>query len=392
MVSLPPVHPAFDFLCASLRFARGAETIDALSAAASAAGDWRLAAQGARTHRVLAAFDAALRALPDSARPHEVADEAARRRRAQAHRALAKSAQLAELSSQLAADGRRALVLKGVPLALKLYGTLDARGVGDIDFLVAPPDFRPAAECLARLGYVPVGGTLERLMPRGYEASRRDIVFRHPQLPGEVEIHQRFAANRLRLETDFDRLWRARETTHVAGVEVATLPVDMLGPYLCAHGIDHCWERLIWLEDLVRLAARLGGTAPLLAQAQTEDLARPMALALALGAGWLGLEPAIDAPPAEEIDGFVRAFFEGEHALAPPPKTGFRALRRRLRYRRHMLTVKTGWRARAGEIGAVLADPVDWNRVPVPRGWTWLHVLLRPLGVGLRVLRDLYRR
>jgi hypothetical protein len=332
-------------------------------------------------------------ALPAAARPHAVAQDVATLRRRQAHAALAKSAQLAELCASFASLGRRVLVLKGIPLASTLYGALDARGVGDIDLLVAPGDFRASAEHMTALGYVPmVGGTLDELLPRGYEAKVREIVFLHPSRRGEVEIHQRFAANPLRLETPFEALWTARETVAFGGVSIATLPADVLGPYLCAHGADHCWERLIWLEDLVQLARARGGTQPLLEQAQAHGLDRPMALALTLGAAWLGLDLAHDKARHLEAAKFVRVFFEGEHALAPPPKTGFRALRRRWHYRLHLLALKDDWRARAGEICAVLDDPVDWRRARVPRSLTWLHVLVRPFGVAIRALRDMFAR
>lgn len=392
MVILPYIHPAFDFLCAALRFARGADSVDGLRMAAAAIDDWELVVQGARTHRVLVALDTALAVLPDAVRPRAIAETATQLRRAQAHAALAKAAQLAEICAAFANDGRRVLVLKGIPLALKLYGSIGARGVGDIDLLVAPAEFRAAASQLGALGYLPVAGTLDAALPVGYEAKIREIVFRHPNRRGEIELHQRFAANPLRLATPFETLWATRESVTIGGVEIATLPIDMLGPYLCAHGADHCWERLIWLEDLVRLAETQGGTVSLLAQAHTQGLERPMNLALTLGAGWLGLEPPSDAASSPAAARFVHAFFPGEHALAPPPKTGFRALRRRWRYRRHLLTLKDDWRARAGEIRAVLEDPVDWNRVRLPRGLTWLHVLIRPFGVAIRALRDLRSR
>lgn len=392
MVTLPHIHPAFDFLCAALRFARGAESVGNLSVAAAAIDDWELVVAGARTHRTLVALDTALAALPDTVRPRAVAETVAQLRRVQAHAALAKAAQLAEICAAFSADRRRVMVLKGIPLALQLYGALDARGVGDIDLLVAAADFRAAAVHLIALGYVPMAGTLDAALPVGYESKIREIVFRHPNRPGEVEIHQRFAANPLRLETPFEALWSARETVAIGGVAAATLPADILGPYLCAHGADHCWERLIWLEDLARLAVARGDPANLLAQARAHGLDRAMEMALLLGEAWLGIRATASPRAQAATAAFVAKFFEGTHALYPPVKTGFRALRRRWRFRRYLLTLKDDWRARAGEIRAVLEDPVDWNRVRLPRSLTWMHFFLRPFGVALRALRDMLVR
>ncbi len=390
-IRLPRVHPAFDFLCAALRFARGAETIEGLRRGAEVVADWNLVLRGAQAHRVTVALDRALSALPDDIRPRAAADAAARRRRKQAVAALEMAAELAALSADLESAGIRAMVLKGVPLSLELYGAVDTRGVGDIDFLVAPAEFRRAAECLHSQGYRPIQGDLDHLLRFGDGANQRELVLRHATRPSIVEIQQRFTLNPSRLETRFDALWQGRKIARVGGTKIATLPDEMLAPYLCVHGADHCWERLIWLEDLARLAQARGGPAELLAQAQAHGLGRPMALALTLGAEWLGLQPPPDRRAVEDSRRFVRNFFDGEFALTPPPETGFRALRRRWNRRLYLLNLKDGWRARTDELRTVLTDPFDWNGAQVPARLGWLYVVIRPFRMAWRALRDLTR-
>lgn len=388
---LPIVHPAFEFLCAALRFARGVESIEGLRHSAQSVADWDLVLRGARTHRVTAALDRALSALSDDIRPRAAAEAAAQRRRVQAFAALEKAAELAELGADLASAGIRALVLKGVPLSFELYGEIDARGVGDIDFLVSPADFRRAAERLQARGYRSLQGDLDHLLGFGDGANQRELVFRHPERRSIVEIQQRFTLNPSRLETRFEALWHARTIGRVGETEIATLPADMLAPYLCVHGADHCWERLIWIEDIVRLANARGGGAHLLSQARAHGLENAMALVLTLGAEWLGLESSPDRRAAKNARVFAEKFFDGAHALAPPPDTGFRGLRRRWHRRLYLLTLKEGWRARGEEFRSVFLDPIDLNHARVPARTTWLYVAIRPFRIVLRALRDLVR-
>jgi hypothetical protein len=388
---LPRVHPAFEFLCTALRFARGAETAEGLRRGAAPVTDWNIVLRGARAHRVTVALHRALLALPDDNRPHAAAEAVTRRRRKQAVVALERAAELAALSADLASAGIRALVLKGVPLSLELYGDIDARGVGDIDFLVDPADFRRTAERLQDHGYRPVQGDLDHFLGFGGGMNQRELVLRHATRPSIVEIQQRFTLNPTRLETRFDTLWRGRKIGRVGEAEIATLPDEMLAPYLCVHGADHCWERLIWLEDIARLAQARGGPAELLAQAEAHGLGRPMALALTLGAEWLSLQPLPDRRAAKDACRFVRNFFDGEFALSPPPETGFRALRRRWHRRLYLLNLKDGWRARMDEIRAVFADPFDWNGAQVSTRLGWLYFAIRPIRMTWRALRDLVR-
>jgi hypothetical protein len=114
----------------------------------------------------------------------------------------------AEVRQALAEAGVPVLVLKGFPLAARLYGGLDRRPQHDVDLLVRRRDYRSALRRLARLGFA---------------RRKRDLHSRSVERDGvqiDVHRHLRWApAWRVRE----DDLWRAAVEVRIEGVQVPTL-------------------------------------------------------------------------------------------------------------------------------------------------------------------------
>lgn len=166
--------------------------------------------------------------------------------------ALASVACIAGVSRSFAAAAVPWCVLKGVPLALRHYGDLAARRVGDIDILVAPLQVSAADSALRGLGWQRVGlGADEPLPPPRYWHEQRYAG------PGgmTLELHHRLHPNPHLLAVPTAQLLDRTVGLDIGGVRVPVLdPVTEL-LYLSTHGSRHAWYRLLWVCDIAVIAA-----------------------------------------------------------------------------------------------------------------------------------------
>ena len=119
-----------------------------------AVADWPLALQRAAYHQVASLLyvclerDGRLASIPDS-----VADALRAAFDQVASRTQALYAELGLLLDALAEGDIEAIVLKGIALALALYGQAGARSMVDLDIMVRPGDVPGAEAILRRIGY-----------------------------------------------------------------------------------------------------------------------------------------------------------------------------------------------------------------------------------------------
>ena len=193
----------------------------------------------------------------------------------------------------LAGRGIPVLVLKGLPLAQRLYGTPFARGSVDIDLLV-PPDAVTAAERAL------IGAGWRRSMPdfretplrtRWYETLVRDVWLDGPG--GRLELHRRLLGNPFVFDPPFADLAGRGATVTLGGRAFPTLgDADQL-LYLACHGLSHYWARLKWLCDLAALLGAMhdADIETAVARGRAEGLDAALAPALTLCREALHVEP-----------------------------------------------------------------------------------------------------
>ncbi|MEM7507958.1 MAG: nucleotidyltransferase family protein [Pseudomonadota bacterium] len=170
---------------------------------------------------------------------------------------LAQKQETQRLLTALTQAGVEAVMLKGWPLAERLYANPGARQAKDIDLHIAPADLPTAVNLLTTLGYGPHPGHETRVKLAAEPApallqETNDIALIHSG--GHiVELH-----------------WRL---THLSGwLELSAIPsaleehpLDSTGTtlkipsdrasliYLAVHGQLHLWGRLRWLMDIATL-------------------------------------------------------------------------------------------------------------------------------------------
>jgi hypothetical protein len=374
--------PEFRLLClAACRAER-----DAVAAACADIADWRAVWSGARRHRVAAPLFSALGEQDAGRVPGWILERLQRQVVQEAMRCRALAQELAALTRQFDQASMAVLALKGIPLAVSLYGTAAGRGVGDIDLLVAPADLA-AADCLLRQGgFQRQGATVVERGPSPYLRRLKEITYIHPTRGTVVELHQRLTENPHLLAWDHHDLWRQRQMVEIDATPVATLPRDRLPVYLAMHGACHCWERLRWLADLADLLRAPGAVEQAARDAQALGLSRPMGEALALCHHWLGLPvDGTELPDPQALAPFVRRFFAASRWKAAPRPGSLEWLRRHSWWGRlYRLSLRSCRRYRLWELSATMIWPPDWDVIPLPGRLFWLYPLLRPLGWLLR--------
>lgn len=233
--------------------------------------------------------------------------------------ALASMRHIAAVGQALDADRVPWCVLKGVPLALRHYGDLAARRVGDIDILVPPQYVRAADAALAGCGWRRVGLNAEGPLPAPrYWHEQRYLAADDMTL----ELHHRLHPNPHLLTLPTGKLLDRAEHLSLGGTRVPVLdPVAEL-LYLSTHGSRHAWYRLLWVCDIAVISAN----APPGLLEQTFRVAVRMGL----------LQP------------LAQALLLAERLLATPAPPWTHALHRRSRRQRRLLAFaqESLWSAR----------------------------------------------
>lgn len=310
---------------------------------------------------------------------------------AQAAHNLRLAEALAEIDAAFRQTNIPYVVLKGLPLAQTLYGTITARRCRDIDLLVAPGHFAAARRCLEGLGYSSKHGFSEE-QDEVWLRYASDLPMGNESRQVLVELHQRFemwpdSAG----ERCAEGLLANAQSAPVGGFEVPATLGSALVPYLAWHGHKHAWFRLFWLLDIAALEWRtdVGDRDAIWARAGGLQQQR------ALGLAWWLSAALFDVPlelPQTEPDEASRVEHLGNMVLArafgpvAPPQR--HTIARRVAAMRWDWKAAVGTRERADVVWDYLfsVQPDDIRAMPLPRRLFWAYPALRPVRVVLRLL------
>ena len=173
------------------------------------------------------------------------------RARLNAMEALRAAAEIRTITERFRAAEIEITVLKGVPLSQVLFGSPNARHVGDIDMLVAEDRLAEQVELLDEVGYSrinPPGKLTERRI-ESYVAFWKDFTFAKRESDFELDLHWRLfnnrfhAANAMVQQADYT-------SVEVYGVRMRVFSLRDQFLYIAAHGIADAWTYLKSLADV----------------------------------------------------------------------------------------------------------------------------------------------
>lgn len=203
-------------------------------------------------------------------------------------RALASVADITATGVAFDAAGIPWCVLKGVPMALRHYGDLAARQVGDIDILVSPGDTAAADDALRHGGWKRQGTGQDTPLPPPRHWHEQHYVGPTGLI---LELHHRLHPNPHLLDIPTGDLLARTDTLVLGGVTVPVLDRVTELLYLSTHGCRHGWFRLLWVCDI---AAVTQTASPAFLETARQAAVRlgvllPLAQALSLADRLLGV-------------------------------------------------------------------------------------------------------
>ena len=369
-------------LSAALRAGLGMGGREANAAALRRVGDWSAVAKLARRHRVGAL---ALRGLRKAGVGHSRAEaEFEALRKMSALRGMSQLAGLVKALECLDKHDIPSLVLKGLPLGVRLFGNPFERECYDIDLLVPPDAAAAAASALCRAGWKMRAPSFEPTPARirCYDRYVKDRILAGPG--GVLELHHRLTHNPFLLPARFEDLRSAGAAAELGGASFAVLgDIDLL-TYLCVHGQMHRWSRLKWLCDFAALAASLD--EDLFTRAIERGRRHGLALESQFGTALLLCREVLHTG----LPACAARLASGARAARAARKTraiwgsrrdgvGIRGAARRLDEMRTALAVNPSPRGAAHELKRLFAAPYDLGRVNLPDRLFFLYFPLRPL-------------
>ena len=370
--------PPLAGLLAGLRLALGAGDAARHRATLARVADWPAVAGLAFRHRVGTLFLHGLRnggvRLPDPAVNHALADA---RRRVALHGTRQLDAMRRAVAGLTALDVP-VLVLKGLPLGQRLYGSPFAKSSIDIDLLVPQEAFAVAGRTLQDLGWRRTDFPETPARTRWCDRMRYERVFSGPG--GKLELHPNLLHNPFLFDPPFADLDANSATVEIAGCRFRTLGDGDQLLYLACHGSLHCWERLKWLCDFAMLIRSLDGDAfaRAVARGAAGRLSRAVAPALLLAREALH----VDTPPGANRSQAPRPRNRLVVALSrrtwTPREGPAGQIMHKAAIHAGRFLIGSGLRYALYEIRKWLIRPQDFRRLNLPDRLFWLYVPLRP--------------
>ncbi len=301
-------------------------------------------------------------------------------------RNLLLTSELLRITAEFHAAGLCVAVMKGAVIAQIAYGDFALREFGDFDLLIQPDEFFRAIELLRQLGYNPewkCGDSIAFRFLRyvGEYKLTRDI------MRTDVDLHWRIVTKATALAPSLSEFPSGFKPVSLAGSTVLSFAPQDLPLYLAAQGGWDQWSDLRRICDLAEFLHRYPeiDLEPTLKTAQRLGGLRSMLIGLSLASTLLGVELPESAVKRIHAD----------EAIARLAETATRNLQRNIRMggpvSRYVfqLKAKQGLRGKIALASSILFERTaeDGSRIMLPRPLWWLYVVLRPLRIGLRMLR-----
>ena len=354
-----------------------------VTAAVGAEGEWDEFLGVTKHHKLGPLVFEALDRVRPAGVPVEVMTALREVARANAFEAARAAGEVQRIAAAFSGSGMGLATLKGLGLSQMVFGSANARSVGDLDVLVEARDAAEKLprqmELLAGLGYECINPAvrLTRRRARAYVRYWKDATFRNVTTGFELDLHWRLfnharhGANRM--------LRGARyETVTVLGVPMRVLRVREQFVYCAAHGMLDAWTYLKGLADVAGFlrmlsaaelddALRLATEVGLLPQVSaTVHLANAWMSAEVTNGRLLGLEE----PTAETMLERVSASLT-RHAWKP-----VRDDRSPAEWLRLETSLVPGMRARVEFAQRYAWRPRVWGRMDLPDELFWMYPLV----------------
>ncbi len=214
--------------------------------------DWTVVADEAAYHGVVPQLWRFLQQFSSNAVPSDIRESLHRSFQSNLKHNLMLTGELWRIMEMFKAQGISAIPFKGPTLAMLAYGDLAWREFTDLDILVDEHDLVKAGELLTSAGYQS-RMDLSLLSDSVFTGIEREFYFTSARNGTLIDLQWHLSSAILPFDMDIGLISKKQMMVFPAGKQIATLGLEDLLLYLCAHGSRHCWERLGWIADVAGL-------------------------------------------------------------------------------------------------------------------------------------------
>ena len=214
--------------------------------------NWDLLLQMAVHHRVYPLVYKTLNQINNPSIPKHVLDVLQLKYQVNVMQALDITGETIRMVNCFESHGIHVVVLKGAPLAWRLYGDIAIRPSRDIDILIPSEELEKAIKILEDEGYcneIPENIMTSRQLQIFFKSNHnycRHFGYLHSKKKILLELHWKLGYG-LPMPTE-----RNIKKIEVFGNPIPVLTDDEWLLFLISHGAGHAWFRLRWLVDIAK--------------------------------------------------------------------------------------------------------------------------------------------
>jgi hypothetical protein len=215
--------------------------------------DWSVVVALAHAHQIAPLVHCRLRDLKVQP-PAEASAILKRNYQESVVNSLRVQSELRRLSKAIEEQSIPFLVWKGPELAQRAFPEdVGRRPYSDLDLLVDPTDWPDVRKIVQSLGYEPQFPLDPRLHSSLFASDQYCWYFVEPRIGLELELHWRFSSRNFPLALTFQDAWQSRVLLEFDNLSLPVLSIENEVLTLCHHASKHRWERLLWINELMRL-------------------------------------------------------------------------------------------------------------------------------------------
>ena len=376
----------FRFLVAACVWPHSEARAERLSRALQTDLDWNEVLRLTERHRVFGLVSDAFDHVPSDAVPELVRRSITEKATLLARENLLLASESVRIARLMEIAGIPVAFLKGVPLAIMIYGGLSLRHSRDIDLLVSEEVAVPASQVLRSAGYQ---GVSKRRITADDEVQRwfrdnRDMEYVHENSGIRVELHVRMFENPLLNQGFGSECW---QPVSVGGANLFSLKHQELFLYLCLHGAMHGWFRLKWLADIGALLSQAAesNSQQLLQSAEELNIALPVLHAVELSSCFLET-PRLGGRYASSWRERLLTHIALQELFCKSAPEGLNFRTSRVRLCPYLF--RSDWRYLWLQVRCDFTHEADRQLLPLPDALSFLYPILRPF---LWVIRHLLK-
>ena len=214
--------------------------------------NWGLFLQLAVHHRVYPLAYKTLSQLSNSVVPEHVLSFLRKKYQENTIYSLSLTGETVRMVRALEGHGIRCIVLKGAPLAWRLYGDIAIRPSRDIDILVPFEQLEKAMDILESEGYHEINVLTTRQFEiyfKNIKKNHHHLDYQHSKKNIFLELHWKPSRGFHLFPEPTDNILKR---TMVMGNSLPVLSDEEWLLYLMVHGARHGWFRLRWLADIAK--------------------------------------------------------------------------------------------------------------------------------------------